>query len=276
MTRILAFAGKKQSGKNTCCNFLHGYQMKSHGLLDDFAISEKGQVRVSTDGSNQGVLDVTREDLEFAMWAVDNMWPFIKHYAFASALKEIATGLFSLDKSQCYGSDVEKNTLTWFRWEDMPGYEGENEGRMTAREFLQHFGTDICRKIHPNIWTDRTIKNISSEEPLIAVISDCRFPNEIEAVKRAGGKVIHLTRSTSTDPHNSETALDSYDDYDAVIDNTNMSILETNKEVIRLIDEWGWLGEAVQEEAPVEPIEPEESSFEGLVGGITAIKQEGE
>jgi hypothetical protein len=276
MTRILAFAGKKQSGKNTCCNFLHGYQMKSHGLLDNFAISDKGQLIVSTDGSNQGLLDVTREDIEFAVWAVDNMWPFIKHYAFASPLKEIATGLFGLSKEQCHGSNAEKNSLTWIRWEDIPGYKGDETGRMTAREFLQVFGTEICRGIYADIWTERTIKNISNEEPLIAVISDCRFPNEVEAVQRAGGKVIHLTRSNLKDTHNSEVALDGFEGYDSIIDNQDLSVLETNKRVLELMNEWGWLGETVQEEAPVEPIDSEESSFEGLVGGITAIKQKGE
>lgn len=75
--------------------------------------------------------------MTFGLWAAENLWPFIKHYSFAGALKEICNGLFDLDNAQCYGTDQEKNTLTWFRWQDMPGYEGDEEGRMTAREFMQ-------------------------------------------------------------------------------------------------------------------------------------------
>lgn len=276
MTRILAFAGSKQSGKNTCCNFLHGYQMRSYKIVDEFHISEDGDLIVDTimqdaDGEeqkNQGVLDVTREDMDFAGWAAYNMWPFIKHYAFASTLKEIAVGLFDLTKEQCYGTDAQKNSLTWIHWENMPGYEGENTGRMSAREFLQYFGTDICRKIYNEVWTERTISDISREEPLIAVISDCRFPNEAKAIKQAGGKIIHLTRRPHEDVHSSETALEGFDEYDAVIDNTNLDIHQTCVALVETLDDWGWLGNELkpQEDAAEPPVGE-------IVGGIQKIKE---
>ena len=277
MTRILAFAGSKQSGKSTCCNFLHGHQMRSHHIIDEFNIGEDGSLIVDTvmqgaDGKeqqNQGILDVTREDMDFASWAAYNMWPFIKHYAFASTLKEIGIGLFDLDKNQCYGTDAQKNTLTWMRWENMPGYKGKSEGRMTAREFLQYFGTDICRKIYNEVWTDRTLNDISNEEPLIAVISDCRFPNEVKAVKQAGGKVIHLTRRPHKDSHSSETALDGFTDYDATIDTENLGIHETCVELMRVLEEWGWLGNEIKspESEPAPEPAPE------IVSGIKKIKE---
>ena len=276
MTRILAFAGKKQSGKNSCCSFLHGYQMRSYNLVDSFDLTTEGHlvidsVSVGVDGekkTTKGAIDVTRTDLEFGMWAAENMWPFIKHYSFASALKEIATGLFGLTKSQCYGTDLDKNSLTWLRWEGLPGYEGDKEGRMTAREFLQHFGTDICRQIHPDIWTDRTLKNIREEESLLAVISDCRFPNESEAVQRAGGKVIRLTRGDDTnDLHSSESSVDDIE-CDAIVDNKELTLAETNVKVLSLLEEWGWLGDVIQPEMP-EPVEDKPQ----LVGGIKKIKE---
>ena len=276
MTRILAFAGKKQSGKNSCCSFLHGYQMRSYNLVDSFDLTTDGHlvidsVSVGVDGekkTTKGAIDVTRTDLEFGMWAAENMWPFIKHYSFASTLKEIATGLFGLTKSQCYGADLDKNSLTWLRWESLPGYEGDKEGRMTAREFLQYFGTDICRQIHPDIWTDRTLKNIREEESLLAVISDCRFPNESEAVQRAGGKVIRLTRGDDTkDLHSSESSVEDIE-YDAIIDNKELTLAETNVKVLSLLEEWGWLGDVIQPEMP-EPVEDKPQ----LVGGIKKIKE---
>lgn len=277
MTRILAFAGSKQAGKNTCCNFLHGYQMRSHHIVEDFHISDNGDLIVDTvaqdaDGEeqkNQGFLDVTREDMDFAGWAAYNMWPFIKHYAFASTLKEISLGLFGLTKEQCYGTDAQKNTLTWLRWEDMPGYEGDNEGRMSAREFLQYFGTDVCRKMHNDVWTDRTINDISREEPLIAVISDCRFPNEVKAVKQAGGKIIHLTRHPSKDVHSSETALEGFKDYDAIIDNENLNVHESCIKLVETLDGWGWLGNEIK---PPEP-ETTKTTEPTTTVGIQKIKE---
>ena len=277
MTRILAFAGRKQSGKNSACAFLHGYQMRCHHLIKGFNIDDKGRLIVDTTSTNangveettQGVLDVTRTDLDFGLWAAENLWPFIKHYSFAGALKEICNGLFDLDSAQCYGSDQEKNTLTWFRWQDMPGYEGDEEGRMTAREFMQFFGTDICRKIHPEIWTEHTLKSIRTEEPLVAVISDCRFQNEVDAVQRAGGKVVRLTRGVDADTHSSEVESEKIQNYDATIDNKELTLHETNVEIISLLEKWGWLGSEI--EAPTESI-PDADKPE-LVGGIHKIKE---
>ncbi len=278
MTRILAFAGRKQSGKNSACNFLHGYQMRSYNLIKDFSIDDEGRLLVNTTSSDDeeeeknsfGVLDTTRTDLEFGLWAAENMWPFIKHYSFAGALKEICQGLFGLEKVQCYGTDAEKNTLTWFRWEDMPGYEGENEGRMSAREFMQHFGTNVCRRIHPEIWTEHTIKSIRLEEPLIAVVSDCRFQNEVDAIQRAGGKVIYFTRGVDNDQHESESECESIQNYDAVIDNEDLTLFETNGQIISKLEEWGWLGNVI--ETPEEP-EPEPQNKPQLLGGIQKIKE---
>ena len=275
MTRILAFAGKKQSGKNSCCSFLHGYQMRSYHIVNDFGIDKSGNLVVDTlsvgaDGeetTSKGVLDVTRNDLEFGMWAAENMWPFVKHYSFASSLKEIAHGLFGLTKKQCYGTDLDKNSPTWLKWEDMPGYKGKKKGRLTAREFLQFFGTDICRKIHPDIWTDRTLKSIREEDSLMAVISDCRFPNEAEAVRTAGGKIIKLTRGIDGDKHSSETSVDAIE-YDTVIDNTDLSMMETNVEIISTLEGWGWLGTVIEKPAPEPPQEDP-----NLLGGIMKIKE---
>ena len=193
MNRILAFAGTKQAGKNTCCNFLHGYQLRSYHIIDHFAITESGELAVDTkvvdaegnEQQNLGVLDVTRIDADFMEWAIYNMWPFVKHYAFATALKEISMGLFGLTKDQCYGTDQDKNTFTTWRWENMPGV-GKKKGRMKAREFLQYFGSDICREINENVWTDTTIEQIEKESPLIGIIkySDGTFQeNELVGFK---------------------------------------------------------------------------------------------
>jgi hypothetical protein len=114
---------------------------------------------------------------------------------------------------------------------------------MTVREFLQFFGTEVCRKIYSPIWVNRTIKDIQQEEPLLAVVDDCRFENEIRAIQKAGGKVIGLTRKPSKDDHGSERVIEQHSDIlDAIIDNQNMEILDVCKSIITQLDEWGWLG----------------------------------
>tara|TARA_Y100000593_G_scaffold51924_1_gene97581 strand:+ start:9088 stop:9918 length:831 start_codon:yes stop_codon:yes gene_type:complete len=276
MTRILAFAGRKQSGKNSACSFLHGYQMRCYNLIEHFEIDEDGRLLVNAtftnaEGENEtsaAVLDTTRTDLDFGLWAAENMWPYIKHYSFAGALKEICNGLFGLERSQCYGTDEQKNSETFINWEDMPGYDGDKTGKMSAREFMQYFGTDVCRKIHPDIWTEHTIKTIRAEEPLIAVISDCRFQNEVDAVQRAGGKVIRLTRGIDNDTHSSEAESELIENYDATIDNKDLSLYQTNGEILSLLESWGWLGSVIE---PTES-KPDEDERQ-IVGGIMKIKE---
>ena len=44
--------------------------------------------------------------------------------------------------------------------------------------------------MYEDIWSESLIRAINSESPLIAVIDDVRFENEIKAVQDAGGKVV--------------------------------------------------------------------------------------
>lgn len=253
MARILGLAGKKQSGKNTLCNFLHGYQLKSQEIIDGFEITTEGELVIDTlvmgaDGKEQrgkGIVDITRTDLDFAAWAAYNMWPHIKHYAFADPLKDIATSLFEIPRNLLYGTDADKNTLTQYSWEDMPVPVKGKKGKMTAREFIQYFGTEVCRAIKNDVWVQRTMADIANEEPTIAVIADVRFPNEVEAIQKAGGKVIKLTRSVDSDGHSSECELDKFDKFDAIIDNKDNTIEQSCNDILKVLDGWGWLAKEV-------------------------------
>ena len=53
--------------------------------------------------------------------------------------------------------------------------------------------------------------------------------------------------------------------WDAVIDNQNLDIQETNIEIIKTLDEWGWLGSEIKK--------PEPTDNKQLVGGIKKIKE---
>lgn len=294
-SRLLAFAGHKQAGKTTASNFLHGYQLRANDVIDGFDILTDGRLVITTSVLNhngeeeqtKGFLEVGRNDPDFADWAAYNMWPFIKKYSFASPLKEIAVELFSLQRENVYGNEAKKNTATFFRWEDMPGIITSKEatrnkatkklisdgvlkyhapGKMTHREFLQFFGTDVCRKIYDEIWFTKLLNDVDTERPLIAIVDDCRFINEVESIQKTGGKVIYLRRSPHEDSHSSESELDGYRGFDAVIDNSNLSIHETNIQIISALDDWGWLEKSVQQK-------PQKNNSAELVGGIHKIKE---
>ena len=280
MTRILAFAGTKQAGKTTAANFIHGYQLRANNIVKNFSILENGKLTVATvvkdqhgnESDSDGViLDIHRNDAEFAEWASYNMWPYVKIYSFASTLKEMSIALFDLKREGVFGNNTQKNSTTNYRWEDMPGVVTDENalkstviqrllksgnlvyhepGKITHREFLQWFGTKICRKIHDDIWLDNALQHIASEEPLIAVIDDCRFCNEAKAVQTVGGKVIYLTRNPFEDNDISENEIKEYKNFDYVIDNSNMTIHEQNMEIMKALESWGWLGDDVVPNPP--------------------------
>ena len=234
MVMILGISGKKQAGKNTMANVMHGEILKSLGSIEDFSINEVGQLVIKTSvcGDEEfGILDVTRRDKSFFEYAHYNIWPYIKLYSFADGLKGLCMEFFGISSDQAYGTDDDKNTYTKIMWEDTPTWEissrNKNRGSMTARELLQYFGTDIMRKMYYNVWVDHAINTIQREQSKLAVVADVRFPNEVEAIKSAGGKVVRLTRQYQNDGHSSECALDeeNYDwkNFDYVLDNSSNS-----------------------------------------------------
>ena len=65
---------------------------------------------------------------------------------------------------------------------------------LTPRWVLQHWGTEVVRRsFHDDTWIASLENKLRKTQDDI-VISDCRFPNEIKAIKAAGGIVIRVTR----------------------------------------------------------------------------------
>ena len=121
MNKILGISGKKQSGKNTSANYLHGTILKGEGLTEGFKIDpDTGDLLVLTE-LGWGAFDVTRKDDEFVEYAEANMWPHVKLYSFADTLKTLCIDLFDLRPEQVYGTDKQKNTPTDLRIKNNTG-----------------------------------------------------------------------------------------------------------------------------------------------------------
>ena len=234
--KILAISGHKRAGKTTCINFLHGYELQRNNVIEKFMLDDRGSLLVNAtfidekgeEVEQMGRLDLNSQDARFVEYCSINIWPFVKAYNFADSLKSIAINFFGLTYEQCYGSEKEKNTPSPVK-------------EYTAREFLQYFGTDICRELKEDIWVDFCISKIQSEQSQLALVGDCRFPDEVKAIQDVGGKVIRLTRTPHEDSHVSETALDTFEGFDATIDNQDMGVDEQSKELLNILSEWGWL-----------------------------------
>ena len=238
MTRIIGISGRKQAGKSTTANFINGDILLQREMVKNFYIDASGELVIQTslqDGTTgYGVFDITRKDDSFVEYAEKELWPFVKTYHFADTLKKLAVNLFDIAPMMVYGRDGDKNSLTHYNWEDMPTDTGKT-GRMTAREFLQYFGTTLVRKINNNAWVNATISRIQHEGSEVAVVPDVRFPNEVAAIKRAGGVVIRMERDLFNDPHPCESALDAdkydWDNFDVIVPNTAVTIKQLCEEL---------------------------------------------
>lgn len=131
---------------------------------------------------------------------------FVKIH-FADALKRGVKEIFGFDNQQLYGSQEEKEAVDTF-W------------GMSPRFVLQHVGTELFRDWIPDIWIKRAFQGMDEHSDY--VIADCRFFNEVQAVKNAGGDVWRIDRASLgpvVDEHASEVSLVDYDEWDCILDN---------------------------------------------------------
>ena len=147
--------------------------------------------------------------------------------------------------------------------------------KLTPRLLLQLLGTECGRQIiHPNVWVNALMSEYKTKSTLVSevnylgdsrcgickkptkdisyflcdehveksknnfpnwIITDMRFPNEMEAVKKKDGITIRVNRNLeeSKDQHESETELDNAE-FDYVIDNngTIEELIEKVKEIL--------------------------------------------
>jgi hypothetical protein len=111
--------------------------------------------------------------------------------SFAAPLKDAAANIFGWDRTLLEGATKESR-----EWREEPDeFWSQAFGKpFTPRLALQQLGTEACRNgIHPDIWTSSLIKRTRSHI-LNVVVSDCRFMNEIEAIHKEGGLVVHVRR----------------------------------------------------------------------------------
>lgn len=237
---ILGISGRKQSGKSTIGNFILSLYLAGLGYSEKIYMDEEGQLLISDflgDNKYEGVFNIKKiadecYDPSF-LTAIAKLNSRVKIYNFADILKEdICINMLGLTYNQCYGSDDDKNEMTNITWDNK---------KLSARDVMQIVGTDIFRKLDTNVWVRSTINKIIKEKPDFAVITDCRFPNEVECIKKSGGKIIRLTRNPFNSDHLSETILDkdNYDwsNFDYIIENSDISLLDQFTQIKKLLEE---------------------------------------
>jgi len=112
--------------------------------------------------------------------------------SFAATLKDAVAAVFGWDRELLEGRT--KSAREWREQVDSWWAERLKMPELTPRLVLQLWGTEVCRRsFHDDIWIASLEARLRNSRDNI-VISDCRFPNEIKAIKQAGGKVVWVQR----------------------------------------------------------------------------------
>lgn len=115
-----------------------------------------------------------------------------KRMSFAGALKDAIAVIFNWDRELLEGST--KASREWRENVDVWWAERLNIPHLTPRWVLQQWGTDVARKsFHNDIWVasvENRLRNVKDD----IVITDCRFANELVAIKNAGGITMRTHR----------------------------------------------------------------------------------
>jgi hypothetical protein len=117
--------------------------------------------------------------------------------SFANTLKDAVAAVFGWDRELLEGRT--KEAREWREQVDPWWSNRLSMPTLTPRWILQNWGTEVCRNaFHTDIWI-ASLENKLRRSSNNTVISDCRFYNEVAAIKNQGGRVIWIQRGIT--PH---------------------------------------------------------------------------
>ena len=117
--------------------------------------------------------------------------------SFANTLKDAVAAVFGWDRTLLEGRT--KEAREWREQVDPWWAERLAMPTLTPRWVLQYWGTEVCRRaFHDDIWIASLENKLRNSKDNV-VISDCRFPNEIQSIRDAGGKIVWVQRGELPD-----------------------------------------------------------------------------
>lgn len=155
--------------------------------------------------------------------------------SFAGAVKDAVASIFNWDRDMLEGETPESRVWreqvdTW--WSNKLGCE------ITPRKILQEFGTDVMRNnFNENIWLYNLENKLMTSKNV--VISDVRFPNEIDLIWQHGGMLIEVKRGMAPEWYKTAWIQNRYGDQMPVVKTMEMDYPDIHP------SEWAWVGTSV-------------------------------
>jgi len=123
------------------------------------------------------------------------------------------------------------------------GYESGKAQFPEMRRLLQAMGTEVGRELlGDDVWVEAAFRRMETSSADRWVITDCRFPNEANAVWRRDGQVWRVERPgvEQVNAHVSETALDDFT-FDATLvnDGSIQDLTETVGSLVEMLIDGG-------------------------------------
>ena len=126
-----------------------------------------------------------------------------KRISFAASLKDAVAAVFDWNREYLEGTT--KASRVWREQKD-EWWSNRLKMDITPRWVLQYWGTDVCRNhFHNDIWVASVEHRLLNSKEDI-VITDCRFSNEVAAIKNAGGIAIRVQRGLNPEWYDSAIA----------------------------------------------------------------------
>ena len=171
--------------------------------------------------------------------------------SFAKGVKDVASVMFGWDRDMLEG-DTESSRR---RREEPDLFWSNRFGRpFTPREALQKMGTEVGRDIfHTNFWVLQLEHRLLTSSNSI-VITDVRFPNEIDWIHQQGGKVYEVQRGEQPDWYTKLKQCET-DDF------KNLMMIGEDVHY----SEWAWVGQ------PIDGVISNNGTFKDLTNQVESV-----
>ncbi|MFW6272626.1 MAG: hypothetical protein ACOC2U_02460 [bacterium] len=219
MKKVILLSGKINSGKNKIADFLKE-QYESKGM------------KVSTTYFAKSLKNNCKEDFTKLKYVLGSIAQEIKNKI--GIYVDNRTYMMNRDSVENVEKSIDKLIIKDENW-----FEDKTD---ITRNILQLYGTEIFRKrVDDDWWVNKVKKECEESDSDIIIVTDCRFPNEIEKMFSNEYKTItiRIERSINTEEHisqhDSEKALDDFTSWDYIVKNDG-TIEDLNKSSVTIVE----------------------------------------